>query len=77
MTVWVMNRGLTPVNDVRVALTSPRSYRQTAAYQLSGTGPDDPNPHWGPVKMGEITGRAITGLSCPGVSVTVLTLKAK
>lgn len=75
MTVWVMNRGLASADDVRVVLPSARLYHQTEAYQLSGTGPDDRNPHWEPVKMGKMAGHAVTGLSCPGVSITVLVLR--
>ena len=76
LTVWVLNRGLAPVDDVRVALHSPVSYGRATVYQLSGTGPDDSNPHWGPLRTRTVQGGAVSGLSCPGVSVMVLVLKA-
>ncbi len=76
LTVWVLNRGLAAAADVRVALHAPVSYHRAAVYQLSGTGPDDSNPHWGPLPARAVRGNAVSGLSCPGVSVTVLVLKA-
>ena len=76
LTVWVLNRGLATADDVRVALHSPVSYGRAMVSQLSGTGPDDPNPHWGPLRTRAVVGGAVSGLSCPGVSVTVLVLKA-
>jgi alpha-N-arabinofuranosidase len=76
LTVWVLNRGLLPLHDIRVALHSPVSYHQASVHQLSGTGPDDPAPHWGPLAARAVRDNAISGLSCPGVSMTVLTLTA-
>ena len=76
LTVWVLNRGLALVDDVRIALHSPLTYGRATVSQLSGTGPDDPNPRWGPLRTRAVQGGAIPGLSCPGVSVTVLVLKS-
>ena len=76
LTVWVLNRGLAPVNDVRVALHAPVSYGRALVSQLSGTGPDDPAPHWGSLRPRVLSGNAVSGLSCPGVSVTVLVMRA-
>ena len=76
LTVWVLNRGLAPVRDIRISLHSPIPYRRAAIYQLSGTGPNDPSPHWGPIGTRAVQGDTISGLSCPGVSVTVLALTA-
>ena len=76
LTVWVLNRGLAPVDDIRIALHSPRSYSRATVSQLSGTGPDDPAPIWGPLQTRAVQGGAVSGLSCPGISVTVLVLKA-
>lgn len=76
LTVWVLNRGLAPSSDIRVVLHSPLTYRRAMVSQLSGTGPDDPAPHWGPLPACAVRGNAVSGLSCPGVSVTTLVLKA-
>lgn len=76
LTVWVLNRGLLPASGIRVTVHSPVSYRRAAVFQLSGTGPDDSNPHWGPLGIRPVRGNAVAGLSCPGVSVTTLTLTA-
>ena len=74
LTVWVLNRSLFPASDIRVVLHSPVSYRRAAVSQLSGTGPDDPAPHWGQIGTHAVQGNTVSGLSCPGVSVTVLAL---
>ena len=76
LTVWVLNRGLAPASDICVVLHSPISYHQAPIYQLSGTGPNDPNPQWGPLAARPVLGNTISGLSYPGVSVTILTLTA-
>ncbi len=76
LTVWVLNRGYEKANDVRILLHSPRPYHQAATYQLSGTGPDDAAPRWGQLSPHAVAGHAVSGLSCPGVSVTVLVLHA-
>jgi len=75
LTVWILNRGLTPANDISVALHSPLSYGRALVSQLSGTGPDDPNPRWRPLRTRIPSGDSVSGLSCPGVSVTVLVLR--
>ncbi len=75
LTVWVLNRDLAPADDVRIALHASVSYRRATVYQLSGTGPDDPNPRWGPLRTRAVTENGVSGLSCPGVSVTVLVLR--
>ena len=74
MTVWVLNRGYSRVDNVRVVLPSALHARKAALYRLSGTGPDDPNPLWGSAGTVPVSGNAIPSLSCPGVSVTVISL---
>ena len=77
VSVWILNRGYQPINDVHVAIHARQTqYQQAAAYRLSGTGPDDPAPTWGRVGTLAVTGNAVAPLSCPALSVTVLTLKA-
>ena len=75
VTVWVLNRGLVAVDDVHVVVRAASThYRRAAVYRLSGTGPDDPAPSWGRVGTAAVAGNAVAPFSCPGLSVTVLTL---
>lgn len=76
MTVWVLNRGDAPVSDVEVRIKSPVSYHEATLHRLSGTGPDDPNPLWENIGSVPVSGNAVSPLTCPGVSVTVLSLTA-
>ena len=75
LTVWVLNRGRTPVSDISVAVHTPLSYGSALVSQLSGTGPDDPDPRWGPLRTRVLSGNTVSGLFCPGVSVTVLVMR--
>ena len=74
LTVWVLNRGTDRADDVQVRVRSPRVYRRAGLHRLSGTGPDDSGPRWEAVGGVAVSGNVVHGLSCPGVSVTVLTL---
>ena len=76
LTVWVLNRGEEPIEDVRVVLPEASHYQKALVHRLSGTGPDDPDPQWGPAKTMFVSGHTVPALSCPGVSVTVLSLLA-
>ena len=77
MTVWILNRGYQAANDVRVAIKSPIAYRQAVTYQLFGTGPDDAHPQWLQMGTRPVSGSTLSNLSCPGVSVTVISLRVK
>ncbi len=74
MTVWILNRGHADVDDVRVVLRSNSVYRRASVYRLTGTGADDPDPHWGPAGTLPLTKNTVRDLACPALSVTVLTL---
>ena len=75
VTVWVLNRGYAPVNGLRVVVHAASThYRSTAIYRLSGTGPEDSEPTWGRVGSAAVVGNSVAPLSCPGLSVTVLTV---
>ena len=77
LTVWVLNRGDVRADAVRVAFHAPASYRRALVHVFSGTGPDDPAPRWEPGRTQPVAGGAVSGLSCPGLSVTVLSLTAE
>jgi alpha-N-arabinofuranosidase len=77
MTVWVLNRGYNQVDNVRVVLPAAFHFRKAALYRLSGTGPEDASPQWGPVGTVSVSGNALPVLSYPSVSVTVISLTAK
>jgi len=48
--------------------------RKAALWRLSRTGPDDASPIWKQDAAPDVEGNAVRGLSCPGVSVSVLSL---
>ncbi|MBV9852228.1 MAG: hypothetical protein JO250_21385 [Armatimonadetes bacterium] len=75
VTVWVLNRGYERADGVRIIIRSTARLRHAAVYQLTGTGPDDPSPHWGQLGAVPVSGNTVSNLSCPGVSVTVLSLR--
>ena len=74
VTVWVLNRGHAPVDGVNVVVRSPARFRRAEFYQLTGAGPDDADPHWGPVGTAAISANTVGLPSCPGISVTVISL---
>jgi len=74
MTVWIVNRGYERVENLVLALKSAVVYRTAVVRQLSGIGPNDTQPRWqdkGEVNVAENT---LSQLSCPAVSVTVISL---
>ncbi|MDQ2732120.1 MAG: hypothetical protein M3Y56_10705, partial [Armatimonadota bacterium] len=73
MSIWVLNRSRDRVDNVHVTLSGSVHFHHALLHILSGTGPDDPSPRW---ELGGTTAVAENGLnlSCPGVSVTVLSL---
>lgn len=74
LTAWIMNKGLEPVTGIRVALRQPGAFRSVSVDRYAGDGPDDATPRWTPVlDAPPLADGAVTGLTCPGVSVTVLT----
>jgi len=75
LTVWIINRGYARSDGLSLAITSPVRYRQAVLHRLSGTGPDDVNPRWKRLRVFRVTGNAVRRLSCPGISVTVLSLR--
>ncbi len=77
LAVWILNRGLTPVDNVQITLKSTRPAAKAEVYRLSGTGPDDANPTWGKVNTSAVKGDRLESLSCPAASVTVVFLRAK
>lgn len=76
LSVWIVNRGLGAVPDVRVTLPPSSRFHPTTTWRLSGAGPDDPAPRWEKIAPIAVRNGALGPLSCPGVSVTVLTLTA-
>lgn len=75
LSVWIVNRGRERAENIKVALKSPVGYRNAEVYCFSGTGPDDEQPRWEKQPAEAIKDNTLSGLACPGVSVTVLSLR--
>ncbi len=75
LTIWIINRGLEPVNISSLAIRSQVLYRNSTLRRLSGTGPDDENATWKPEAAPVVKANALSGLACPGVSVSVIELQ--
>jgi alpha-L-arabinofuranosidase len=75
MKVWIVNRGYDRVKNISLSLRSSIAYRKAVVRQLSGTGPNDTQPHWR--KLGDlaVAKNTLSQISCPGVSVTVISLR--
>jgi alpha-L-arabinofuranosidase len=73
--VWIINRGYDRAEGINVAIKSPVRYRKAVIHRLSGSGPDDADPRWARLGTSGVSGNALQGLSCPGVSVTVISLR--
>lgn len=74
-TVCIVNRGLAPVTNVRVAVNSPVPYTNAAVYRFSGSGPNDLSPTLRKLPSKSVLKNTVVIASCPAVSVTVLTLR--
>lgn len=77
LAIWIVNRSYQSVNSLQVEIDSPRDFSVAGTYCLSGTGPEDASPNWGKAVKPSLQGKHLTGLTCPAVSVTVITLHAK
>lgn len=76
LTLWIVNRGHGQIDGLSVAIKSPVAYKTAALWQLTGTGPDDASPSWKQETAPVVLANSLRGLSCPGVSVSVIVLKA-
>lgn len=76
ISVWIVNRG-DRAADVRVRITSPVASNTAVVHRLSGSGPDDPAPHWETLTPAPaVAENVVSTFPCPGVSVSVVTLDA-
>lgn len=74
-TVWVLNASTSDSVPVSVALTSPVAFRSVKSYVFSGRNPEDDQPQFA-ARSSQILNQNKTGtISCPPLSITVLTLE--
>ena len=75
MTVWVLNRGKEKAEDLEIKINSGVRYQKTAVSVFTGNDANDPNPMLKQAGTLPLDGDQLKGLTCPGLSVTVLTFE--
>lgn len=75
LSIWVVNRGYEKADAVKLAVRSPVKFRKAEIHQFSGTGPNDSSPVWQQLPAAEVKRNSVKAPLCPGVSITVLSLK--
>ncbi len=71
-TVWVVNRGLEPIDALKVAVGDLRTDAVVVAYRFHGSDADDAQPTVTPPQPVAAVDRTLM-VSCPPLSITVIT----
>lgn len=74
MTIWLVNRDTKAAQNIALSIDAPVAYRQSETWRFTGAGPDDSAPTWQQIDSVTLDGNR-TNVSCPPVSVTVLSLR--
>jgi len=75
LNIWIVNRGRHKSKNIKVKIQSPVNYRGADVYCFSGKGPDDEQPRWEKLPAVAVNGNTMAGLTCPGVSIKVISLR--
>ncbi len=71
LVVWILNRGLEPVENISLQIQSPVRYARATVFRFSGKNPEDPAPFWKRVGRVSVNRRMLEEVSVPPLSVTI------
>ncbi len=75
LNVFIINKSPESVaKPFNLKIDSPVNYTHNQVYRFSGKDPNDLDPKWGEVVKATIKNNRVSGVSLPGVSITIISL---